>query len=162
MALTAASAATRVFPEPTSPWTRRIIGCVFSKSASISLTTRAWALVGEKGNWASSCFFSESHDAKGNATSCCPLLRTANIERFCASNSSMIKRIWAGCLPSSNSSKLMVGGGRWIVCNACDMVIWWLYKPEGSNSCTAALSRSDKACSVRLRKVIWRNPSVVG
>src|SRR3989304_5411925 len=39
------SSATRVLPEPTSPWTRRFIGCGARMSSAISRSTRFWAEV---------------------------------------------------------------------------------------------------------------------
>ncbi|CSC00057.1 Uncharacterised protein [Vibrio cholerae] len=59
-------------PEPTSPCTKRIIGCGLAKSASISATTRCCALVGEKGSCAKSCCLSWWTGASGKATSCWP------------------------------------------------------------------------------------------
>ena len=51
-AIKAAQAATAVLPEPTSPWSRRRIGCAPPMSARISRSTRVCAVVSLKPSWA--------------------------------------------------------------------------------------------------------------
>ena len=112
MAMAAASAATTVLPEPTSPCNRRCMGTGRDRSRAISSPTRRCAAVRPKGSAPSSC-------------SCKPPLRSgstgarrasrsrlaASCDSCWASSSSALSRCQAGWLWSSSASSDTSGPG---------------------------------------------------
>ena len=110
----AASAATTVFPAPTSPCKSRCMGLYSPRSAPISVTTRCCAPVSVKGNTACSRWYSEAGPETGASTgarSAARSRRLCSCESCCASNSSALSRCQAGWLWSSNASSDASGVG---------------------------------------------------
>ena len=98
----AASAATTVLPEPTSPCSRRCMGIFFCRSASISRPTRCCASVNLNGRRSSSCSCSVHCGpcmaccARGGARIAARTRRACNCDSCWASNSSAFRRCQAG------------------------------------------------------------------
>ncbi len=110
----AASAATSVLPEPTSPCSKRCIGCARARSPAISPSARRWAPVGVKGSTPSSCACSEPAPAgarRVGARCAARSRRACSCESCCASSSSAFSRCQAGWLWSSSVASATSGAG---------------------------------------------------
>ena len=120
MATAAASAATTVLPEPTSPCSSRCIGWPRARSALISRPTRCCAAVSAKGSAASSraCRPSSLRPASGGARRCWRSRLAWACDSCCASSSSNFSRCHAGWLWSIKVSRLACAGGWCRNCKA--------------------------------------------
>ena len=103
MAMQAASAATTVLPLPTSPCSRRCMGCTRPRSRAISSPTRRCAPVSWNGSTASSCSCTPPRSARSTgARKCSRARRASSCDNCCANSSSAFRRCQAGWLWSSS------------------------------------------------------------
>ena len=108
-----ARSATRVLPEPTSPWSRRFIGCGWARSCSIWAPTSRCPWVSSNGSrWSNAASRSPSPPSRGRA----PMARSARRRRPSTSwvtrASSNRYRCWARRIWPQES-------GAWIQSSAC-------------------------------------------
>ena len=112
MATAAASAATTVLPEPTSPCSSRCIGWGRARSAAISSATRRCAPVSAKGRAASSRSCSPPGAPRSTGARRWARSRWARCWlSCCASSSSNLSRCQAGWVWSSSVDRPADGGG---------------------------------------------------
>ena len=157
MAMAAASAATTVLPEPTSPCSSRCIGTVAlaspspstlarCKSAAMSSTTRRCAPVSANGSAASSCSCSPPAATAKRGARCWSRSRLAcRRDSCCASSSSNFNRCHAGCCGSSSVASGSCAGGWCSRCSASRSVA----RPGGSSAAGTVSDRSAR-CSAEL------------
>ena len=162
IALMAALAATRVLPEPTSPWTRRIIGWAFLRSAAISPETLSCALVGVKGSEARN--FSSSSDLPLNAgaRSALFLALSSRIEMWWAASSSAMSLLCAGIEPLLTISSVTPGGGACRVLSASASETGFFMASSGISSSMPRSLRRSRASPAIFRMNLWLMPSVSG
>ena len=103
IACSAASAATIVLPDPTSPCSSRCIGDAWRMSCAISRHTRSCARVSLNGTRASSAFVSAPVPVSTGARRCARAFRCALRDSCCASSSSNLRRVHAGCVRASSA-----------------------------------------------------------
>ena len=114
MQTAAASAATTVFPAPTSPCSKRCIGVWRAMSKAISSLTRACAPVRANGRAACRRWRSAPGVVSGSSTGArkaARARRACNCESCCASSSSAFRRCQAGWLWSIKVSMATSGRG---------------------------------------------------
>ena len=149
MQLHAASAATTVLPDPTSPCSSRCMGTWRAKSAAISCPTRSWAGVSSKGNAASSwvCraalfeFDEFGEDAIDGALNASRSRRAMCCDNCCANNSSAFRRCHAGWVRSSSSCSAAPGVGWCSTCKAlCKFSMLGLTNFRLAKACGARVS----------------------
>ena len=142
MVMAAASAATTVLPEPTSPCSRRCIGTSRCRSVAISWPTRRCASVSENGKAASSlscnpCACTSKRGARCNSRS----RLACSCESCCASSSSNLSRCQAGWLRSSSVARLTFGAGWCKKSSAARR----LSRPAGTAGAGSSSTRSARA-----------------
>ena len=93
-AISAASAATTVLPDPTSPCTRRSMGTGRARSAAISSITRCWAPVSWKPRLSRNARCNTGSGCSARAPSAWAWRRSSNRLRWWASSSSKASRCW--------------------------------------------------------------------
>ena len=103
IACSAASAATIVLPEPTSPCSSRCIGDARFRSCAISRHTRSCARVSLNGTRSSSACVSAPVPVSTGARRRARALRCALSDSCCASSSSNLSRVHAGCVRASSA-----------------------------------------------------------
>ena len=103
IACSAASAATIVLPEPTSPCRRRCIGMARFRSWLISRHTRSCARVSVNGTRSRSVRVSVPVPVRTGARRLDRALRCAFSDSCCASSSSNLSRVHAGCVRASSA-----------------------------------------------------------
>ena len=139
IAIAAASAATTVLPEPTSPCSRRCIGVLRCRSAAISCPTRCWERVSANGSAASSRSCSPpARNSKRGAGCDSRSRRACSCDSCCASNSSNFSRCHAGWLRSSSVASDTSGAG-WCRKRKASRK---LGKPRGTRSAGTISARS--------------------
>ena len=103
IACSAASAAMIVLPLPTSPCSSRCIGVVRFRSWLISRQTRSCARVSLNGTRASSAPVSAPVPVSTGARRAARALRCALSDSCCATSSSNLRRVHAGCVRASSA-----------------------------------------------------------
>ena len=143
MASAAASAATTVLPEPTSPCKSLCIGFDSDTSSAISCTTRCCAPVSANGNAANSRSYKPPRTAASwGASSCARSHWAKRCDNCWASSSSNFRRCQAGWLRSSSASMRAAAGGWCSHCSASRSVGRPAgTTPAGISSCSAAWAR---------------------
>jgi len=166
IACSAASAATIVLPEPTSPCSSRCMGVERFRSCAISRPTRCCARVSANGTRASSCLVNSPVPVSTGARRCARAWRCAFSDSCCASSSSNLSRVHAGCVRASSARcviSLSRGGG---VCRKriASPNFHNLRRATQSSGSVSAVN-AGSAASVRatsLRNVSCARPAVVG
>jgi len=166
IAWSAASAATTVLPEPTSPCSSRCIGIERFRSCAISRDTFCCARVSVKPTRSRSCFCSAPVPVRTGALRFARAARCALSESCCATSSSNLSRVQAGWVRASSAlcvSAASRGGG---VCrNVTASPNFHSARLRTNSSGSVSASREGSAANARaitLRSVSCPSPAVVG
>ncbi|MNN37120.1 hypothetical protein D3C81_1510520 [compost metagenome] len=159
-----ASAATTVLPEPTSPCTRRSMGCARARSLRISSNTRCCAPVRRNGRESSRAFTSPSRPRSDGARCFCRAMRWRRRLRWWASNSSIARRCCAGCVPADSAAISAPAGGRCMVSMASrsEGSLRSASNAGGRSSSVAASGSRSSAWLINLRRLAGPTPSTAG
>ena len=161
IARAAASAATTVLPEPTSPCSRRCIGTSRPRSASISAATRCCAAVSANGSASSRASCRRPRAAPSGGARWRSRSRLASsCDSCCASSSSNLSRCHAGCSRSSSAAASSPGRGSCRCASAARKV----GRPSGTIPAGRCSSRSARArpAATALRRYACDSCTVLG
>ena len=163
----AARAATTVLPEPTSPCSKRCMGCGRSKSWEISATTLCWAWVKANGNAACKAVNTPAWFCalgKRGARKAARSRLDCHCDNCWANNSSALSLCQAGWLRSSSWVSDTLGAGWCKNCKAwANGQVWAGACPVGIVSLKAPCRNAwAKPPCTALRKYAWGMVAVLG